>query len=171
MSAKGIGTIDSEVNRPSHAGALPDYEDLRSAETPGRISRAASWRHRPSRRAVHHSHSPFAPGAPGVAVEDGVRARLVRARPPPTRPSRVAMHRPGARALARRPRARVGIVHRHDAPVHLVLGRRPHPYAGFVPPEVLPEVIVKMPSPGALDEVDERVWVPRPRTCRFAPCS
>ena len=45
----------------------------------------------------------------------------------------------------------------------------PTPYAGFVPPEVLPEVIVKMPSPGALDEVDERVWVPQTADVSFRP--
>ena len=45
----------------------------------------------------------------------------------------------------------------------------PAPYAGFVPPEVLPEVIVKMPSPGALDEVDERVWVPQTADVSFRP--
>jgi hypothetical protein len=43
------------------------------------------------------------------------------------------------------------------------------PFAGFVAPEVLPEVIVKMPSPGALDDIDERLWVPQTADVSFRP--
>lgn len=45
----------------------------------------------------------------------------------------------------------------------------PTPYPGFVAPEVLPEVIVKMPSPGALDAIDERLWVPQTADVSFRP--
>ena len=45
----------------------------------------------------------------------------------------------------------------------------PAPYSGFVPPEVTKEVIVKMPSPGALDDVDERLWVPQTADVSFRP--
>ena len=45
----------------------------------------------------------------------------------------------------------------------------PAPYSGFVPPEVTKEVIVKMPSPGALDDIDERLWVPQTADVSFRP--
>ena len=45
----------------------------------------------------------------------------------------------------------------------------PAPYAGFVPPEVRPEVIVKMPSPGAVEDIDERIWVPQTADVSFRP--
>lgn len=45
----------------------------------------------------------------------------------------------------------------------------PAPYAGFVPPEVSKEVIVKMPSPGAIEDIDERLWVPQTADVSFRP--
>ena len=44
----------------------------------------------------------------------------------------------------------------------------PAPYAGFVL-EVRPEVIVKMPSPGAVEDIDERIWVPQTADVSFRP--
>lgn len=43
------------------------------------------------------------------------------------------------------------------------------PYAGYVAPEVRPEVIVKMPSPGDLDAIDDRLWVPQTADVSFRP--
>jgi quercetin dioxygenase-like cupin family protein len=45
----------------------------------------------------------------------------------------------------------------------------PAPFAGFVAPEVREEIIVKMPSPGDLDGIDEREWVPQSDTVSFRP--
>ena len=54
-----------------------------------------------------------------------------------------------------------------------MLRRPPHPppapFAGFVAPEVREEIIVKMPSPGDLDGIDEREWVPQSDTVSFRP--
>ena len=46
---------------------------------------------------------------------------------------------------------------------------KPKPYTGYVAPEVTPEVIVKMPSPGALDDIDPREWVPQTADVSFRP--
>jgi 2,4'-dihydroxyacetophenone dioxygenase len=45
----------------------------------------------------------------------------------------------------------------------------PAPFAGFVAPEVRDEIIVKMPSPGDLDGIDEREWVPQTSSVSFRP--
>ena len=41
--------------------------------------------------------------------------------------------------------------------------------AGFVAPETRDEIIVKMPSPGDLDGIDEREWVPQTSSVSFRP--
>jgi len=46
---------------------------------------------------------------------------------------------------------------------------QPQPYSGYVAPEALAEVVVKMPSPGDLDAVDERLWVPQTPDVSFRP--
>lgn len=82
-------------------------------------------------------------------------------------PSRVGRTRaPLARAaragLSRAVRARASAdVETASAP--------PAPFAGFVAPEVREEIIVKMPSPGDLDGIDEREWVPQSDTVSFRP--
>ena len=84
-------------------------------------------------------------------------------------PSRVGRTRaPLARAaragLSRAVRARASAdVETASAPA------LPAPFAGFVAPEVREEIIVKMPSPGDLDGIDEREWVPQSDTVSFRP--
>ena len=84
-------------------------------------------------------------------------------------PSRVGRARaPLARAaragLSRAVRARASAdVETASAPA------LPAPFAGFVAPEVREEIIVKMPSPGDLDGIDEREWVPQSDTVSFRP--
>jgi len=46
---------------------------------------------------------------------------------------------------------------------------RPQPYGGFVPKEVREELVVKLPTPGEIDSIDENQWIPQTETVSFFP--
>ena len=86
-------------------------------------------------------------------------SRVGRARAPLARAARAGL----SRAVRARASADVAVSSAASPPAP------PAPFAGFVAPEVRDEIIVKMPSPGDLDGIDEREWVPQTDTVSFRP--